>query len=196
MKRCSLTTEQGLKLFGRTLWGPVEIPDGVIVQNVTVEDVRREFGRAVDRRNSKHGDGSGHGLLPGYTYADLDAYLPKFLSRITTRPEKYFLDIVRPDGEVERDPCYLLKGSGEDGLTPGDRDGYGQVHFKSRSSGRSAVWQAHRYAWAVTHGPVPDGLEILHKCHNRGCVKHLRVGSKADNAADRVERNKAIRAVA
>lgn len=30
--------------------------------------------------------------------------------------------------------------------------------------------RAHRYAWEQLVGPVPDGLELHHKCENPGCV--------------------------
>ena len=50
--------------------------------------------------------------------------------------------------------------------------------------------QAHRWAWELTHGPISPGLIIRHRCpggDNPGCcnVAHLRLGTHADNAADR-----------
>jgi len=45
----------------------------------------------------------------------------------------------------------------------------------------------HRLVWAQHHGPIPDGLVIMHTCDNPPCVNidHLRMGTDADNAADR-----------
>lgn len=41
-------------------------------------------------------------------------------------------------------------------------------------------------AWILTHGPVPDGLHVLHKCDNAVCCnpKHLYLGTPVDNVID------------
>lgn len=46
------------------------------------------------------------------------------------------------------------------------------------------VKYAHRVAWELTHGPIPDGLVIDHLCFNRACVNpaHLRVVTQQINA--------------
>jgi len=64
--------------------------------------------------------------------------------------------------------------------------GYGQAWDGQR------VCQAHRLSWEIAHGPIPEGLWVLHKCpvkHNRKCVNpdHLKLGTVKENARDAVE---------
>lgn len=42
---------------------------------------------------------------------------------------------------------------------------------------------AHRYSWQRVNGPIPDGMFLDHKCHNRACVnvEHLRIATPKQN---------------
>jgi hypothetical protein len=46
--------------------------------------------------------------------------------------------------------------------------------------------RSHRAAWKLTHGPIPDGLQVLHRCDNPPCCNpaHLFLGTQQDNIAD------------
>lgn len=50
----------------------------------------------------------------------------------------------------------------------------------------SKLITTHRAAWIVTHGPIPDGLQVLHRCDNPPCCNpaHLFLGTQLDNVSD------------
>jgi len=60
------------------------------------------------------------------------------------------------------------------------------------SHGYGAFWigggldTSHRAAWRLTRGSIPAGLQVLHHCDNRRCVRpdHLFLGSQSDNMRD------------
>lgn len=77
------------------------------------------------------------------------------------------------------DDCWVWRGH----RSP---DGYGQVTYNGR------IRRAHRVAWELEHGSVPDDLCVCHACDNPLCVNtsHLWVGTHAANARDRAQKGR------
>jgi hypothetical protein len=66
-------------------------------------------------------------------------------------------------------------------------NGYGHFYLFSHHA------LAHRVAWELTHGSVPEGIEVLHNCpdrDNKACVNpaHLWLGTHADNYYDAINK--------
>lgn len=67
--------------------------------------------------------------------------------------------------------CWLWTGSGRR---------YGHLNVDSK------LVRAHRFAWALANGPIPEGLNICHSCDRGFCVNpdHLFLGTQKENVQD------------
>lgn len=88
-----------------------------------------------------------------------------------------------PPHSPELGPCWIWLGArfGQ---------GYGAFYLDGRNQ------RAHRVAWKLGRGALPDGEDCLHRCDNPPCVnyeQHLFLGSDVENAADRGARGRTAR---
>jgi hypothetical protein len=65
-----------------------------------------------------------------------------------------------------------------------DRAGYGRLTYTTATGERKTGALAHRAAYEILVGPIPDGMTVDHVCFNTSCVNpdHLRPLSRAENA--------------
>jgi len=63
---------------------------------------------------------------------------------------------------------------------------YGQFCFKKK------YYKAHRVAYRLAFGPIPEGLLCCHHCDNPSCVNpaHLFLGTAQDNSDDKMSKGR------
>ena len=66
------------------------------------------------------------------------------------------------------------------------RNGYGRIKVAG------VVRDAHRVAWELASGGIPDGLVVMHQCDRPRCVRpeHLSLGTLRDNSLDMVAKGR------
>jgi hypothetical protein len=72
--------------------------------------------------------------------------------------------------KADEDGCLLWQGSL-------DRKGYGKTRFQGVNG------YCHRFAYALSNGPIPDGYEVDHLCFKPGCInpEHLEAVTRDEN---------------
>lgn len=69
-----------------------------------------------------------------------------------------------------------------------DANGYGILGVGKK------YFKAHRVAWQLTNGQIPEKLFVCHTCDNPPCInpEHLFVGTALDNNRDKSQKGRAI----
>lgn len=83
--------------------------------------------------------------------------------------------------------CWVWRG-------PTGYRGYGRIKVSRRAGALKKRWvQAHRLAYEVWVGEIPEGRYVLHRCDNPPCVcpDHLFLGTQADNMTDMARKGRA-----
>ncbi len=90
---------------------------------------------------------------------------------------------------IDRFSLWVQKGDGCWLWIGGKNDkGYGRLYL----SDPKRVVYAHRFAWAIANGPIPDEYEVCHRCDNPPCVRpdHLFLGTHLENMQDMVTKGR------
>lgn len=95
-----------------------------------------------------------------------------------TAEERFFRKVNKTD------TCWLWIGAMVPGLAKG---GYGCFNFNQK------IQRAHRVSWQIHHGPIPEGMQVLHHCDVRHCVRpdHLFLGTHDNNMKDMARKGRA-----
>lgn len=70
-----------------------------------------------------------------------------------------------------------------------DTGGYGQIGIAKR------LIKVHRVSYTMLIGPIPEGMDMCHKCDNRICVNpaHLFPGTHSENMKDGYNKGRIIK---
>lgn len=103
--------------------------------------------------------------------------------RRTVRPEDRFWRFVTCDIATR---CWLWTGTK-------DRKGYGKLQVGTYHEPHKVT--APRFSFEMHHGPIPEGMHVLHRCDNPTCVSpdHLFAGSAGDNMADKKAKGRQLK---
>lgn len=92
--------------------------------------------------------------------------------------ERFWRSVTKGDG------CWIKAGRS------GGRYGW----FQPGGKGTPSVL-AHRYAYEISHGPIPPGMVVMHACDVMRCVNpaHLSLGTPKENTADMIAKGRHAR---
>lgn len=73
--------------------------------------------------------------------------------------------------------------------------GYGQIREGNARNGTARLYRTHRLAYVLTKGPIPEGMDVCHRCDNPPCIdpSHLFAATRKGNMEDCVRKDRQVR---
>ena len=110
---------------------------------------------------------------------------PMYPDLTTDEIERFWSKVDRSAGP---NACWIWRAAVASNSAAGG-DGYGCIWLRRRSI------KAHRLAWFLTFGPIPEGLEVCHNCpdgDNPRCCNpaHLFLGTHQENVRDCIRKGR------
>lgn len=105
---------------------------------------------------------------------------PRGYRRPTPIGDRFWQYVDRKAG----DGCWVWTGDHH-------RMGYGRI-WERTPEGRQRIRRAHHVSFEMMVGPIPPGMNVLHRCDNPPCVRpdHLFLGTHLDNMRDMVAKGR------
>ncbi len=115
-------------------------------------------------------------------------------SKQSTRLEVFERTVGRFWSKVDRsevEGCWIWQGT----IALPNKCGQRYGSFGFTEDGKSVAYRAHRFAWMLCNGEIPDDMVIMHSCDVPLCVNpnHLKAATQAENVADRDAKGRTAR---
>jgi hypothetical protein len=154
-----LSSAKTLKNAGRDRWIRALLADGVIPTIAAIEEIANDLTHEVEWDWIKRGfaegwdltnEGTGRAPLRSDTW--IQHLTPDKIAAFWAKVD------IRSDDECWKWTAYT------------NASGYGMFGVGSRTDDSRRRVYAHRFAWEVTNGPIPNRLFVCHTCDNPPCV--------------------------
>lgn len=91
--------------------------------------------------------------------------------------ERFWRYVEKTDG------CWIWTGKSL------NQKGYGHIQLGGKGTKHKL---SHRLSYEIHHGPIPDGMVVMHSCDNPTCVNpsHLSAGTQSQNILDAFSRGR------